>query len=131
MKSTHVPARGWKILQPIFDRPNLLSLSYSDLRATGIPATCLTRVITHFNGRQIMLVARAWFLKIAAWKERRKREKERESVRLESEGSLNGGTPFEELASDDTQVGGRCRDSTGIEPGIMRRTYVCGLHNPW
>lgn len=58
-------------------------------------------------------------------KERERRE------RLESEGSLNGGTPFEELASDDTQVGGRRRDSTGIEPGIMRRTYVCGLHNPW
>lgn len=61
----------------------------------------------------------------------KERERERESRRLESEGLFNGGTPFQELASDDTRIRGRCRDSTGIEPGIMRRTYVCGLHNLW
>lgn len=120
VKSTHVAARGWKILEPIFQTKALLRGS----------STCLTRVITHFNGRQIMLVARVVrpFLKIGR---KGDRKRERESRRLESEGLFNGGTPFQELASDDTRIRGRCRDSTGIEPGIMRRTYVCGLHNLW
>lgn len=70
VKSTHVAARGWKILEPIFQTKALLRGS----------STCLTRVITHFNGRQIMLVARVVrpFLKIGR-KGERKRERERES----------------------------------------------------
>lgn len=68
VKSTHVAARGWKILEPIFQTKALLRGS----------STCLTRVITHFNGRQIMLVARVVrpFLKIGR-KGERKRERER------------------------------------------------------
>ena len=56
---------------------------------------------------------------------RREKEKERKVVE-----SVQWNI-FSEVAATIHWFEGRCREFHGNRTGIMRRTYVCGLHNPW